>query len=69
MTLQTELNRQPHPILVEALRIAIMALRDYEDTIDGQYGPRPNKAMEALSGMNALLGLSPLSYRYGDDDE
>jgi len=51
--------------LRSALSIAVEALGHYEDVIDGQYGPRPNTAMEALTQISDLIGTFPISlYQY-----
>ena len=48
-----------------ALSVAVEALGRYEDIVDGQYGPRPNTAMEALTQINELIGTYPIGlYHY-----
>jgi hypothetical protein len=58
--------------LREALSIAVEALGQYEDIVDGQYGPRANTAMDALTQINGLVGVYPISlyhYLHNDGEE
>ena len=44
-----------------AVSIAVEALRQYEDIVEGQYGPRANAAMEAIQQIQHLTQNMPVS--------